>query len=241
MGEGTWRLGGWSHVNGVGAFETVTRPIADYRITAENWLADNTCGGAKTLAVVLTKKFYDWDRQHANGMEAVISSDGLTFGEVTDIVIEFRFDAEGSRLPNHQELLATYGHLVTADDISALDDGSINLELTLYGAGATADAPFMNAGTIISVDPALASDGWVRVQVPREQLTFYTEENYARTEVGPDQWQELTVAGLRINPETSSGNVLRHTLGDAFDTTAAPETLKEMALFFGLIEVGRSA
>lgn len=241
LGDGTWRLGGWSHVNGVGAFSTVRLGVGDYRITAENWTADPTCQDGKTLAVVLAKKVYDWDRQHANGMEAVISSDGLTFGDIEDIVLVLRFDPERSHLPTTEELVDTYGDIVDPAAIAALDDGSINLELTLYGTGATADAPFMNAGTIVSIDPAQAASGWVRVQVPRSALTFYTEENYVRTEVGADEWPDLTVAGLRINPETTSGNVLRHTLGDAFDGQAKPETFKEMALHIALIEIGRAS
>jgi len=114
------------------------------------------------------------------------------------------------------------------------------MELTLFGEGATADQPFMNAGLIIAVDPEQASQGWVRVQIPREQLTFYTEENYERTPVTDSDWQELTVQGLRINPETANGLTVRHFVLDNFDATAKPELFKEMAITFAVIEVGRS-
>lgn len=240
LGEPTWRVGGWNHVNGVGSFATAKLGIGDYRITAEKWLPDASCGGAKTLATVLIKKTYDWNQQHSNGMEAAFVTEGLTFGDVTDLVLVVRFDPARSHLPTAAELQAAYGDLLTPEQLAELDGGAINLELTLFGEGATKDHPFMNAGLIVEIDPALASAGWVRVQIPREDLLFYTEDNYVRTEVGADEFQELLVEGLRINPETSSGNVVRHYVGDAFDTTAKPELFKEMALTFALIEIGRA-
>jgi hypothetical protein len=245
LGDPTWRIGGWNHVTGVGSFETVRLGISDYRISAEGWLADPTCAGAKTLDTVLLKKTYDWNQQHSNGMEAAFVTEGLTFGDVSDLVLVVRFDPERSHLPDATELTAAYGDLLTADETADLDSGAINLELTLFGEGATAEQPFMNAGLIVEIDPATASAGWVRVQVPREDLVFYTEDNYVRTEVGADQFQDLVVEGLRINPETSSGLVVRHFLeqrsvGKAFDPAAKPELFKEMALTFALIEVGRA-
>ena len=68
LADPEWRVGGWNHVNGVGSFATTKLEVGDYAISAENWLADPTCAGARTLATVLAKKTYDWDQQHANGM-----------------------------------------------------------------------------------------------------------------------------------------------------------------------------
>lgn len=240
LGDPTWRLGGWSHINGVGSFATVAQPVGSYRISAENWTADDTCGGAKTLATVLVKKTYDWDQQHSNGMEAAFPGEGVTFGDVRDLVLVLKLDPELTRIPSAEELSAAYGDLLTPEQLTGLDSGQVNLELTLFGEGATTDQPFMNAGTIISVEPAQAASGWVRVQIPRSALTFYTEENYARTEVGAGQWQELKVQGLRINPETADGATVRRLRPDDFDATAKPELFKEMALRFALIEVGRA-
>lgn len=241
LSDPTWRVGGWSHVTGVGAFETVKLGVGDYRITAENWLPDATCGDGKTLGVVLAKKIYDWDRQHANGMESQFGGEKLTFDGVTDVVLVLKFDPEVSHLPSAEEIVATYGDLAEAAQLAELDSGNVNLELTLFGQGANADQPFLNAGTIITIDPQQAAAGWVRVQIPRSELEFYTEENYARTPVADGEWGDLIVAGLRINPESSSGNVVRHILGDNFDGTAKPEMFKEMGLQFALIEVGRSS
>lgn len=239
LADPVWRVGGWSHVNGVGSFATVAQPVSAYRITAQNWLPDDTCAGAKTFTTVLAKKTYDWNQQHANGMEASFPTEGVTFADVTDVVLVLRFDPERSHLPDAAELTASYGDLLTPEQLASLDAGEINLELTLFGEGAGQGQPFMNAGTIVAVNPAVAADGWVRVQIPREQLTFYTEDNYVRTEVDSDAWGELLVQGLRINPETASGLTARHFLQESFDVTAKPELFKEMALTFALIEVGR--
>ena len=235
-----YRVGGWNHVNGVGSFETVALEPRDYAISANNYQPDATCGGDKTLSVVLAKKTYDWDRQHANGLESQFAGEELTFGDVESVVLELRIDTSRSVLPQPGDYQERYGDLLTAEQLAELDGGKINLELTLFGSGSTPDQPFMNAGTMIEVDPVQFGDGWVRVKIPRGQLTFYTEKSYERTEVGADQHQDLLVQGLRINPETSSGNEVRVYVGDAFDVKAKPELFKEMALSFHIIEVERA-
>ena len=236
-----YRVGGWNHVNGVGSFETVALEAREYAINAKNYQPDATCGGVNTLQVVLAKKTYDWDKQHANGLESQFPGEDLTFGEVEAIVLDLRIDMSRSVLPQAADYEERYGDLLTPEQLAELDGGKVNLELTLFGAGATADQPFMNAGTIIEIDPAQFGNGWLRVKIPREELTFYTEKSYERTEVGPDQHQDLLVQGLRINPETSSGNEVRVYVGDAFDPQGKPELFKEMALAFHTIEVERSA
>jgi len=241
LGPDHYRVGGWNHVNGVGSFENVALESREYAISAKNYLEDPSCDGAKTLQVVLAKKTYDWDKQHANGLESQFPGEELTFGQVESIVLELRIDMSRSVLPQAADYEERYGDLLTPEQLAELDGGKVNLELTLFGSGATADQPFMNAGTIIEVDPGQFGDGWIRVKVPREELTFYTEKNYERTPVGEDEHQDLLVKGLRINPETSSGNEVRVYVGDAFDPQGKPELFKEMALSFYVIEVERSA
>lgn len=241
LSENQYRVGGWSHVNGVGSFETVALEPGEYAISANNYQADPTCGGTKTLSVVLAKKTYDWDRQHANGLESQFAGEELTFGDVEAIVLDLRVDAARSVLPQPADYAERYGDLLTAAELAGFDSGKVNLELTLFGSGASDDQPFMNAGAIIEVDQAQFGDGWVRVKVPRDELIFYTEASYERTEVGPDQFQDLRVQGLRINPETSSGNEVRVYADDAFDPQAKPEWFKEMALSFAVIEVERTS
>ena len=236
-----YRVGGWNHVNGVGSFETVALEPGDYAASAKQYLPDATCDGANTLDLVLAKKTYDWDKQHANGIESQFPGEGLTFGDVTALVLDVRLDAERSVLPQPDDYAAHYGDLLTPEQLEELDRGNVNLELTLFGSGATADQPFMNAGLIVEIDPDEFADGWVRVKVPRGSLSFYTEQNYERTGVTGIDHQELLVQGLRINPETSSGNEVRVYVGDAFDPQAKDEMFKEMGIAFHTIEIERAA
>jgi len=239
LSQDEYRVGGWNHVNGVGSFATVALEPSEYAVSGNQYLPDATCGGANTLGLVLAKKTYDWDRQHANGMESQFSGEEMRFGDVESIVLEIRLDPTRSVLPQPADYEERYGDLLTAEQLAELDGGNVNLELTLFGNGSGGD-PQMNAGTIIEVDPEQVGDGWLRVKVPRDELTFYTERNYERTEVGPEANQDLVVAGLRINPETASGNEVRVYVGDDFDIKAKPELFKEMAIAFSVIEIERS-
>ena len=235
-----YRVGGWNHVNGVGSFETVALAPGEYDVSPKQYVPDTTCDGANTLDVVLAKKTYDWDKQHANGIESLFPGEELTFGEVAAIVLDVRLDAERSVLPQLDDYAAHYGDLLSPDQLEELDRGNVNFEVTLFGSGTTADQPFMNAGLIVEIDPDEFGDGWVRIKVPRESLSFYTEENYERTEVTSVDHQDLLVQGLRINPETSSGNEVRVYLGDAFDPLAKDELFKEMGIAFHTIEIERA-
>ena len=137
-------------------------------------------------------------------------------------------------------ITASLGGRLSPDQLEELDRGNVNFEVTLFGSGTTADQPFMNAGLIVEIDPDEFGDGWVRIKVPRESLSFYTEEDYERTEVTSVDHQDLLVQGLRINPETSSGNEVRVYLGDAFDPLAKDELFKEMGIAFHTIEIERA-
>lgn len=244
LGPDDYRVGGWNHINGVGSFSGALLEPRDYAISAENYVEQPDCGGQRALETVMVKKTYDWDRQHANGIEATFPAEQLTFGSFTDIVLEVRVDGESTAIPSADDLAATYGDLLDPDQLSALDAQQINLELTLFGDGADAGAQTMNAGTIVSIDPDESAGGWVRVAVPRDDLSFYTETDYVRTDLAPDEHGALQIDGLRINPETAEGATVRRLqteAGDEFEVTAAPETLKEMGLTFALIQVGHDA
>jgi hypothetical protein len=60
--------------------------------------------------------------------------------------------------------------------------------------------------------------------------------NYAPTPANLDDFAGNTILGLRINPETKSGSVIRSYLQDDFDDTV-PENFKEMALSFAKVEI----
>ncbi|WP_297082732.1 hypothetical protein, partial [uncultured Demequina sp.] len=215
LGPGEWRVGGWNHITGVGSFAGAALAPTDYAITAENYLEQPDCGGQRALETVLVKKTYDWDRQHANGIEATFRTAGLVFGDVQDIVLELRVDADRTAIPTAADLEEAYGALLAGDQLAALDTQEINLELTLFGDGTAAGAQTINAGAIVAVDPLEFTDGWVRVAVPREELTFYTETDYVRTNVDAGAHGGIVVEGLRINPETAEGATVRRLMIEA--------------------------
>lgn len=239
LGAGEYRIGGWNHMLGIGAFETQGHEPRAYTVTPEKYLPAEACGGEPVLSVVLASKTYDWDRRHGNGIEAQFPSENLTFADVTDVVLEFRYDPDASALPGPAALADAYDDLLDAEAARAIDSGDLAFEVTLFGPSAA--GPSVNAGVLIVVDEELAREGWVRVQVPREELTFYTEESYERTVVDPAELDTATVQGLRLVPETTSATVARHAIGDQFDPQGAPEVFKEMALEIALIEIGRDA
>jgi len=239
LSNDAYRIGGWSHVNGRGSFETVKQEPAAYRIAPERYVPDETCGGAKTLSVLLARKTYDWDRQHANGMETQFPGEGLTFDDIHSIVLQLRIDGETTYLPSDDEYEAAYGDLLSPAQLAGFDDQVITLEVTLFGSGKTATQPFMNASALVEVDPVDFGDGWVRVQFPRHDMEFYTEENYVRTPVAEGEFGDLTVMGMRINPEVASRTVVRSYVGEDFDPAAKPELFKEMGLRFAVIQVER--
>ena len=241
LSHDVYQLGGWNHINGVGSFENVARGVGEYKITAANWLPDESCTDLNTLQTTLVKTTYNWDKQHANGFEARFPTAGLTFGDITDVVLEFRIRPEDTYIPSQEELAAAYGDLLTDAQLADLDQSMVNLEITLYGMGATADQPFMNAGIMVSVDPAEFDDLWVRVQIPREDFYWYTIDTDERTPVTIDDWQDLGVGGALIVPETHLRNTVRHLIPDEFDGQLKPELFKELGLTFALIEIGRVA
>ena len=243
LGPDDYRVGGWSHLTGVGALGVAALEPAQYAITAEHYVEQPDCGGQRALETVLVKRTYDWDRQHANGIESGIATAGLVFDQVQDVRLELRIDAGTTAIPTAQELADAYGGMLTTDQLTELDGQQVNLEVTLFGDGAHAGAQTMNAGTVIAIDPVAFADGWVSVVIPRDDLEFYTESDYVRTPVEPEQHGTLAVEGLRINPETATTATVRRLVtedGGDFDPAASPELLKEMGLTFSLIEVGRA-
>lgn len=238
LGGNTYAVTGWSHTSA--AETSLALDHTQYGLLRANFAPDASCGGQNTLDIVLVKRLVDWDRQHMNGIEALLPPRTVRFQDVTDITLELRLVPELSSIPDPEDLAAHFAEVLDPEEVHELDTGKVNLELTLFGEKANAERPFLNAGTIIEIDPAEWSDGWVRVTVPLETLDAYTEVAYQRTAAELADHPELTVRGLRINPESASGRTLRHHQLDDFEVGATPELFKEMALSIALVEVGHA-
>lgn len=238
LGGDTYAVTGWSHTSA--AETSLALDPSRYGLIRASYTPDPTCADQNTLEIVLVKRLVDWDRQHMNGIEAFLPRRAVLFSDVTDITLELRLLPELSAIPSPERLTTHFADVLDDEEVRELDTGKVNLELTLFGEKADAERPYLNAGTIIEIDPAEWADGWVRVTVPAETLDAYTEVAYQRTAAELGDYPELTVRGLRINPESASGRTLRHYQLDDFVLGATPELFKEMAMSIALIEVGHA-
>ncbi|NLF03517.1 MAG: hypothetical protein GX593_00630 [Actinomycetales bacterium] len=239
LGANKFTIGGWNHASTASA--GLALPATRYRVSGDYYQPDPTCDGERTLDLVLVKRLVDWYDQHVNGVESTFLGEEVTFGQLTDLTLELRLRPEHTVLPTPQDVAAGLGDVLTSEQLTSLDKGLVNLELTLFGEGQRGDRPYVGASTIIELDPAELGEDWVQVRVPVDELDFYTEVTYDRTPAELDEYADLLVAGLRINPESADGTTARHHLLDDFVPGQIPEIFKEMGIAFSLIEVGRAA
>ncbi len=233
-------LDGWSHITSTsGEFAGLQQPREAYTIGSANRAPDPTCGDQPTYQVVLVKKLADWDRQHANGLEPRLPNGELTFGEVDSLILDLKVDSDRTYLPTPAALAVAFGEQLTQAQLAEWESGQVNLGLTLLEPGFNNQAvASYNLGTIVAIDPAQYADQWIRVTISAEALDAYLEENYARTDVDSAEIANHDVIGLRINPETQNGSVLRSYVQDAFDP-ATPEQFKEMGLSLRTVAITR--
>ena len=153
-------LSGWSHVKNSAEFKGLNLPLERYGIATSNSQADKSCGGANTYQAVLVKKYADWDRQHANGIEPHFLSDAIKFGQVDQIVLEVKLNSATSTTPTPAKIKAVYGNHVKGDDaLDAWDAGKANFSITLFEQGwEEQDNPSFTAARFIEIDQAKYAD-----------------------------------------------------------------------------------
>lgn len=238
LGDEILTMTGWSHTSP--AETSLALEHTRYGLRRSAFLPDPTCADRSTLEIVLVKRLVDWDRQHVNGLEATWPTRSVRFSDVTDVTLVLRLLPGLSSIPGPEALAEHFAGVLEPEQVHELDGGKVNLELTLFGEPANAERPFLNAGTIIEIDPDAHPDGWVRVTVPLEAFEAYTEVAYQRSPSSLEEHPGLFVRGLRVNPESASGRTLRHVQLDDFEPGATPELFKEMALQLALVEVGHA-
>jgi hypothetical protein len=190
--------------------------------------ANDSCNGVDTMNVVLVKKIADWDRQHSNGFERNILAHGYKFGDIQNLIVDIKVNSTKTSVPSIENLKTTYAGYVDAATIEALDDGKVNIDITLHDGGS------LSAKIIFQLDQASLSDKWVRVIIPADKLYFYEEINYNRTPKTADDFKNVVIQRALIVGETKKGAVLR---GDITSwSSSVPETFKEMDLSFKKIE-----
>tara|TARA_B110000881_G_C18305850_1_gene379401 strand:- start:63 stop:485 length:423 start_codon:yes stop_codon:yes gene_type:complete len=126
-----------------------------------------------------------------------------------------------------------YSSFLNADQLAELDDNKINFGITIFEAGFNdqSTASF-NAHIFLELDQTQYFDQWVKVTIPANSLNFYTEQNWGATTIKAEDFADTTILGLRINPETQAGKVVRHSTNDTFDSNTPPEAFKEMNVAF---------
>lgn len=189
---------------------------------------DNSCSNVQTFDMILVKKIANWDRQHANGFECNVLAQGYKFGDIENLVFDLKINSSKTKIPSIESLKTTYESYVNDSIVDAVDDGKVNVGITL------SDNTNLNASIIIQLDQVVLSDKWVRVTIPMSKLTFYQEINYKRTTKIQADLNDVVINRILIVGETKTGAILRRSISP-WDANV-PETFKEMDLSFKKIE-----
>lgn len=233
-------MGGWSHISDTPQYANLAMEPSAYAFADFGASADASCNELQSYNAILVKKYADWDAQHSSGLTAEFLAQDIQFGEVDEIVLELKVNSNGSSIPTLAEIEALYGEYLTDTQLANWDHGKINLGITLYAEGHDDQTTATVSGLrIIELDEEVYFDEWVRVTIPADSLYWYSEMSYSRTALATGAWEDGTVLGLRINPETKTEVVLRNFIADDWETLSpAPEEMfKEMDISIKNIEL----
>jgi len=220
---------GWNHSTNDNVTEWVNLKLAgsNYNFNS-NTKKDSTCENAYTFEMILLKKIANWDHQHSNGFECNILAKGYKFGDIENLVFDLKINSSKTKIPSVESLKNTYASYVNDVIVDALDDGKVNIGITL------GDNTNLNASIVIQLDQEILSDKWVRVTIPMNKLSFYQEINYNQTAKMQEDLSNVVINRLLVVGETKSGAVLRKNIIPW--NSNIPETFKEMDLSFKKIE-----
>lgn len=221
---------GWNHATNGSATEWTNLKLAgsNYNFST-NAKVNSSCNSVDTLDMLLVKKIADWDHQHSNGFERSILAYGYKFGDIENLVFDVKINSAKTSIPSVASIKTTYASYVNAATVDALEDGKVNIGITL------GDSTNLNGAIIFQLDQAALSDQWVRVTIPMSKLSFYQEINYNRTTKTLADLSNVVIKRLLVVGETKSGAVLRGNINPW--STSVPETFKEMDVSFKKIEL----
>lgn len=226
-------LAGWSHATKSPEFAALTYPPEAYRVDASAWVASQECSGEKVFQTILVKKLGTWQGSHTNGIEPLFDRANIRFEDVESVVLELKLVGEKTRLVDSKTYYQHYEAVATPEQLDTIDRQQYNFGITLFGANFQDQSiATLNSQTLITFDPDTQQDQWLRVTLPVAAMQSYLEQHYSPTPVLLAQHAAQQVMGLRINPETASGKVVRHINGKPWETKAPPELFKEMAIQF---------
>lgn len=222
---------GWNHTTNGSTTEWVNlkKTAVTYNFSGSAKINDS-CNDVDTIDMVLVKKIADWDHQHSNGFERNILAHGYKFGDIESLTVDIKVNSANTSIPSVESLKTTYASYVNAATIDALDEGKVNVDITLH------DGANLFGKINVQLDQETLKDQWVRVTVPMSKVYFYQEINYNRTTKTPADMSNVVIQRLLVVGETKNGSVLRGPIGDANWSTSVPETFKEADLSFKKIE-----
>lgn len=223
---------GWNHTTNGSATEwaNLKKTAATYNFSSTA-KTNGSCNDVDTLDMVLVKKIADWDRQHSNGFERNILAHGYKFGDIDSLVVDIKVNSANTSIPSVASLKTTYTSYVSEAAIDALDEGKVNVDITLH------DGANLFGKIIVQLDQDTLKDQWVRVTVPMSKVYFYEEINYNRTTKTLADLSNVLIQRMLVVGETKNGSVLRGPIGDAKWSSSIPETFKEMDVSFKKIEL----
>jgi hypothetical protein len=222
-------ISGWNHATNGSTTEWKNLKLAGSTYNFSNSAKVNSsCNGVDTIDMVLVKKIADWDHQHSNGFERNILAHGYKFGDIENLVFDVKINSAKTSIPSVDSIKTTYASYVNAATVDALEDGKVNIGITL------GDSTDLAGAIIFQLDQATLSDQWVRVTIPMSKLSFYQEVNYVRTAKSQADLSNVVIKRMLVVGETKSGAVLRGNINPW--SSSVPETFKEMDLSFKKIE-----
>ena len=225
-------LAGWSHAAKTPDFAALTYSPEAYRVDASAWVASQECMGEKVFQTILVKKLGTWQGSHTNGIEPLFDRANIRFEDVESVVLELKLIGEKTRLVDRKAYYQHYEAVATPEQLDTIDRQQYNFGITLFGGNFQDQSiATLNSQTLITFDPKTQQDQWLRVTLPVAAMHSYLEQHYSPTPVSLAQHAAQQVMGLRINPETASGKVVRHVNGKPWEEAKAPpELFKEMAI-----------
>ena len=233
-------LRGWSHIfkeNESGEFADVKLENEEYKISKTQYKADESCNNVKTQSAVLLKKHSDWDHQHAKGFEPKFFDKRLMLSNIDKVVMDIKISEEGTSIPTIAELQKAYGDILTQEQLMTLDQGKVNLAVTIFEAMALNQGiSSLNADTFIEIDQTKYFDKWIRITIDVDKMNYFTELSYTATPADAADYKDLAIKGFRLNPENNSGNVVRNFITDTWSKDI-PELFKEMNVSIKKIEI----
>jgi len=225
-------LDGWNHIDTKTAeFSSLAQQNSAYKISQEQYSAnDPDCDGVATQKAVLVAKLSDWTHQHANGLEAKITGQELSYADIANLVLDLKLSTANTKIMGPKGLQQRYQTWLQPAQLDKLDNGKATLLVTLFAKGALDQhSRSLSAEYFIELDPLRMADRWLRLIIPISDFEFYYEQEYARETVAAGAEITELIEGFRLTAESHQGVQIRNLMKDGWNSQI-PETFKEIGL-----------